>query len=320
MIRFKTLVFNGAIVLSISLTGFLLSFANISGDDKLSDINGILFSSNREGSGRSVFLMDQNGENISQITKNAIRGDNMVTLSPDKATLLFATYRFSGWKLATSDISGKDINRLTTSKGYETSAAWSNDGQYIVYSKIDGPGRGFTKLFLAKSNGQLIKQLNKPPMHNVKPIFSPDDSKVLFEQYDYRSQGSSVADIMELDITTGELKNLTKGRKELAFAPAYSPDGKTIAYLSVDSKKKVSFALMDPNGDNRKILVENIGVYPGGEDQFFMRISWDEDGNRVVFSVFDGNDYELFIIDVKSRNIRQVTNNRFDDVQPYWIK
>ncbi|GAB4236769.1 MAG: hypothetical protein Tsb0034_11610 [Ekhidna sp.] len=323
MTKFKNLVLSGFLILTMGIIGVLLSFSGVSAQnagDLGSELSGILFSSDRRGSGRAIFLMDENGKEVQSITTNAIRGDNMVSLSPNKQRLMFATYRFGGWKLAQSDADGGNIKRLTTSHGYETSSSFSHNGEMIVYSKIDGPGQGYTKLYLADADGKIIRQLTHPNMHNVKPVFSPDDSKILFEQYDYKRSGSTSANILELNIKSNKLRTLTSNVDDLIFAPSYSPDGNYIAYLGVRENKSVFLGMMDAEGNDHRILTENIGMYTGGEEQFFMRTDWNSEGNFVVFSVYDGSDYELYKIDITNLRLTQLTDNQFDDVQPFWIK
>ncbi len=308
------------LLLVVSVVTVGLRSPRIKYENSLLESGEILFSSNRSGGGRSIHKMNPSSVEIKQLTKNAIRGDNMVALSPDGKKLLFATYRFGGWKLGISNQFGDDIRRFSKGGGYETSASWSNNGKHVVYSKIDGPGRGFTKIFLADSEGNFLRKLTEANFHQVKPVFSPYDSKVLFEQYDYNSSGSKVADLIEHDLESGSNYCLTKNLSELAFAPSYSPDGSKVALLTVNDKKRVSLRIMDRADRSFQVLAMDVGLYPGGEDQFFMRTSWNNTGTRIVFSVYDGSDYELFIYSFHTKELVQMTNDSFDDVQPYWIK
>lgn len=42
------------------------------------------------------------------------------------------------------------------------------------------------------------------------------------------------------------------------------------------------------------------------------------DGTEILFSEYDGDDYELMWLNIASGNIKQLTNNKFDDYAPTW--
>ena len=112
-------------------------------------------------------------------------------------------------------------------------------------------------------------------------------------------------DIYKLSRLGGELTQLTTD-KSSETKPTWSPDKKTIAYLS-DINGTSTLWIMDSNGSNKRKLVS--GREP----------SWSPDGKRVAFtsSVFHDND-EIYIINIDGSNRVRLTNNRKFDWFPAW--
>jgi Tol biopolymer transport system component len=65
---------------------------------------------------------------------------------------------------------------------FVTDAAWSPDGQAIVYGKVQG-------LYIAKADGSESRKIATTPLLAVRPRWSPDGSVLRFTQIntDYRS-------------------------------------------------------------------------------------------------------------------------------------
>jgi hypothetical protein len=65
---------------------------------------------------------------------------------------------------------------------------------------------------------------------------------------------------------------------------------------------------------DREEIIEIEGNYNDVEGQ----ISWGPSDERVVFTYHDGNDFELAIVDLRSKEITQITDNAVDDLMPAW--
>jgi len=130
------------------------------------------------------------------------------------------------------------------------------------------------------------------------------------------------ADILVKDLKTGETINLTKENgKYKNQTPAWSPDGKKIAFTS-NRDGHSEIYIMDNNGKNVKKITNN-RWYDGSP-------AWSPDGTKLVYSsrrkgeLLSG--FELFITDLKDMKEWRLTkakdrNGRpSSDTEPIWVE
>lgn len=111
---------------------------------------------------------------------------------------------------------------------------------------------------------------------------APDGSKLVFDM---------LGDIYELPIAGGEAKRLAGGMA-LDTQPVYSPDGRTILFLS-DRSGAENLWLMDADGRNPR------QISPYDDDPVWVSPEWAPDGQSILVSRFwaDRNAYELWTFD-----------------------
>jgi serine/threonine protein kinase/Tol biopolymer transport system component/DNA-binding winged helix-turn-helix (wHTH) protein len=109
-----------------------------------------------------------------------------LALSPDGATLLVAelvgTPPYNGQLWAVPVLGGSAVKLGEAVGGV---AAWSPDGQAIVYAKMYGKD-----LFLAKSDGAEPRILVSPPERPYDPVWSPDGTVIRFHTTGSSAGGS----------------------------------------------------------------------------------------------------------------------------------
>jgi TolB protein len=100
-------------------------------------------------------------------------------------------------------------------------------------------------------------------------------------------------------------RNLTRSPDVPDWSPAFSPDGRTIAYMSAHE-----LWLMDADGTNQRQLTRagELSEYP----------TWSPDGRALAFSGNRGGDFEVVRIDVTGGEERNLTNTPGDDKWPAW--
>jgi Tol biopolymer transport system component len=151
---------------------------------------------------------------------------------------------------------------------------------------------------------------------NIGPALSPDGSRIVF-----LSEKSLFAIEMFLaDANTGEiLERITKNATDTHFeslqfinsAGAWSQSGDMFAFGSIVGGD-AALTILDPsNGDK---IVEH--RFPGLGEVYTPTFS--PDGSRVAFSAIVGGFTDLFVADVRTGELRRLTQDLFTDLQPAW--
>jgi len=120
-----------------------------------------------------------------------------------------------------------------------------------------------------------------------------------------------------------DLKQLTDLGADEAFSPAWSPDGQQIVFTTNfrATASSLSLFLMNADGSNMRPMKEREGsdiVLPGGNPR------WSPDGGKIAFDSClnceaGGNNFEIFVYDVASSEITQLTDHPGRDFFPKWI-
>jgi len=150
------------------------------------------------------------------------------------------------------------------------------------------------------------------------PDFSPDGKLIAFS-----GMRESEADIFTVNLETKEITNLTKD-KFAEYAPTWSPDGRSIVYLTRVSGNEKLFR-MDANGANPVQLT--FGTHDDGGAQFL-------DANTLLFAstavnpaepiepdvAKNGQIYNIWTLDLKTNELKQYTDALSGNVSPVVLK
>jgi len=112
---------------------------------------------------------------------------------------------------------------------------------------------------------------------------------------DIRWEQRNYSVIRIYDGNTHKIKSLTF--KSRYFAPAFSPDGLSLAVVSIDPTNRNSIVLIDT-----KTGKETATVMVSDSD-FYMTPSWSGDGTKIVFTQFDRRGKSIRIFDLKKQTL-----------------
>jgi Tol biopolymer transport system component len=151
---------------------------------------------------------------------------------------------------------------------------------------------------------------------NLAPALSPDGREIAF----FSERGDFFVNLWLADAETGRVKGrlvrsaLSTNYESLRFihsSGAFSPDGRYFA-ITAKRKAKDDLVILDVRRDGAE--VGRIDVPVDG----LQTPNWSPDGERLVFTGFDGGMADLFIVNRDGSNLRRLTNDRYVEWQPSW--
>jgi Tol biopolymer transport system component len=283
-----------------------------------STAEGRIYFSRKVGNDRgwSILSIDPEGDDErTEVPFTSGMGEYNPALSPDGGTILFNTYRYGGWKLASRKLGKSSVTRLSFGDGYDTNGVYSPDGKQILFEKSDRSGVDILIMDVAAQ-----KERNPIPDLTASdervPVWTPDGQSVVFF-----SDKDGPNQIYQWSEGDDELRYLSASKGN-DFAPAVSPDGTTIAFYS-DRAGYADLFVMSLNGSGQVNLTEPLhdsdNKYTfGGRSYWVYKAAWSPDGSKIVFmSRVDGN-YELYTVGADGSDLRRITQTTASELTPAW--
>ncbi|HEX7615188.1 MAG TPA: peptidase S41, partial [Thermoanaerobaculia bacterium] len=213
-------------------------------------------------------------------------------------TLCFRSDRDGEFNLYAYDAASKAVTRLTDHKDFPVLNAAAAAGR-IVYEQagtlhlLDPAAKKTTDLAISVA-GDLLEtrpRWAKGAKWIREAALSPSGARAAFE---YRGE------IVTVPAEKGDARNLTNTTDVHESAPAWSPDGKEIAYVSDESgENEIFLRAQDGKGAPRKIKVPGAGFYEA--------LVFSPDGRKLVLT---DNSLTLFIVDVASGASKKIASER----------
>ena len=279
----------------------------------------ITFMSNRDGN-YEIYVMDDDGKNQRRLTDNP-NFDLSPSWSPDGKRIVFSSDRdghvhvMHGWptyEIYVMDADGGNPQNLTNDPNNDASPSWSPDGERIVFSSNRD---GNYEIYVMDADGGNPQNLTNNDFYDTHPSWSPDGGRIAFmsrREGHFIGENGITSEIYVMDTDGGNQHRLTENRKNDS-SPAWSPDGKRIAFES-DRKgnyENYDIYVMDADGRNLQRLTEN-----RGDD---VSSSWSPDGKRIAFSSVRAGSKEIYVMDADGGNQQRRTNNPHRDGDPAWL-
>lgn len=197
-------------------------------------------------------------------------------------------------------LDGRDLKRLTTHSAadYDPTAA----GNHVVFvSERDGN----KELYSLRLGGGAEKRLTQNGVSDLYPALSPDGKRLAF----VRGSGLTRLHIAAPDATGAVPPDPTHGHDgTLETAPAWSPDGTTLVFSSTAAGNPDIYIW---SGAKAALLEASTG------GDFEPAIS--PDGKYVAFASNRTDDVELYLLDLRDRSLRRLTEREGSDGHPAWL-
>ncbi len=172
--------------------------------------------------------------------------------------------------------SGKNLQRLTTTYGYDAEAAYSPDGSKIVFCSLrsayaeglsdDNKKRAemepsyFGEIYIMDADGSNQHRLTNWAGYDGGPFFSPDGKRIVWRHF---QENGAVADVYTMKIDGSDVQRVTDF-SAMSWAPYFHPSGKYILFAS----NKLGFAnfevyMVDATGKKEPVRITHTDGFDG---------------------------------------------------------
>ena len=218
------------------------------------------------------------------------------SFSPDSKKFAFTAQTGGRDVLSIADVASGDVVQYDKIPvDGVLSPSYSPDGQHIVFS---GVADGVTDLYIVDVDGKNLRHITNDRYGDLMPSWSPDGARIAFAT-DRASSNLATLKLGKLQIAIYDVGNGTikvlPGQEGLNINPVWSPDAKSIAYVS-DRNGTANIYLHNLDSD-QDLRVTNV---QSGISQFTETspvMSWSRATDRLAFTYFDNNDFTVWYVD-----------------------
>jgi dipeptidyl aminopeptidase/acylaminoacyl peptidase len=278
--------------------------------------DALYFLSARSGSSQ-VWRLPMAGGEAARVTDLALDVDNFrVSPTGERIALSLAVFRDCADLACTKARLDAQAKNKSTGKVYDRLFVrhwdtWADGRNAVLYSApIDASGK--VSAAPVSLSGSLDGDVPSKPFGDREEYrFSPDGKQIVFS---VRLAGKTEAwstnfDLFQVPAAGGAApRNLTADNPAWDTKPAFSPDGKTLAYLAMRrpgfEADRFRLVMMDVATGSKRVVAES---WDRSIDDF----RWTADGKTVLAGANDVGHHRLFAIDVASGKVNPLSGNGY---------
>ena len=266
-----------------------------------------VFLSSRDLFSIEMFMTDtQTGKVTHKLTKTAIDPKfqslqfiySSGSWKPDGSAFIFGAVSQGQPVLALLDTASRKVTREVhfPQLGEILNPTWSPDGKSVAFSALAG---GVTDLFLYDFQTDKLQRLTDDVYGDIHPSWSPDGRWIAFATERFNAQLSIVSlgpyQLALLDPASGEVKPLESFKYALNINPQWSPDSRTLFFLSDQNGIANIYRLDLASG--QVLQVTNLYTGVSGITTVSPALSVADQSGKVAYSIYEEGSYSIYTLD-----------------------
>jgi TolB protein len=249
------------------------------------------------GANSEIYIADFDGHNAQAVTK-----DNTIVAAPawvpGHLALCYTSYKFGNPDIFFHNLASGERRAVAQYSGLNTSAAVSPDGKRIamILSKSGSPD-----VYVAGIDGKNLRQLTATREDESSPCWSPDGQWICFA-----TKIKERRSLCKVSASGGPAQRISTAGISNPTEPDWSPDGKWIVFTAMMGGFEI--CVVPAAGGQTTVLV-------GGEDP-----SWAPNSRTVIFARRASQGRVLSVLDVPTKQVKDVARVSGSNSQPSWAK
>jgi TolB protein len=249
------------------------------------------------GSGE-IYVSDFDGHGAEAVTH-----DGAIVAAPawvpGKMAIYYTSYQPGNPDIFYHNLSTGQRRIIAGYSGLNTSAAVSPDGSRVamILSRHGSPD-----VWVSDANGSNLKQLTSTPEDESSPCWSPDGRSICFV-----TRITERRVLAKVSASGGAFQRIPTAGAPNPTEPDWSPDGKWIAFTS--QAGGFSICVMPADGSAAPTVLVS------GEDP-----SWAPNSRTLICNRRTGGHYVLSVLDVFTKQVKDVPRVLDSDSQPAWAR
>ena len=257
-----------------------------------------------------IWMMDADGSNRRQITSDGTGIDGFL-FSPDQKKVMMI--RRIKWARTAQDVYPdlpQATGRIIDDMMYKHWDEWVTEIPHPFIADFDGSSVGEMTDIMAD---EPLYEAPMKPFGGVESFaWSPDSRQLVYvsrKKTGMQYALSTNSDLYIYDLATGQTRNLTEGMMGYDTYPVFSPDGNTLAWLSMEhdgyeSDKNRLFLLDCFTAEKRDLTA----AWDYTIDEF----AWGPDGKQIFFIAPKDGVAPVFAIDTRTAKVTTLVNEQAD--------
>ncbi|MFN8529850.1 MAG: DPP IV N-terminal domain-containing protein [Anaerolineae bacterium] len=234
----------------------------------------------RENAQTDLWVLPVDGRTPIRLT-NSPADERDPVWSPDGRRIAYAGHQEGNWELYVRDLTSNSATRLTFDLSFQGAPQWSPDGEFLVYESYQGNN---LDIYVMQADGQgtAIRLPSNSDAADFSPSWTPAQGGRTIAFVSWRDGNQ---DIYLFSLDDQSVVNITNTPDRQEDFPAWSPDGRYIAYSALDQGLEKVFVVSatDPASGAQVI---GRGKTP----------AWSPDGQAVIAAVDSGDSTQLVAI------------------------